>query len=381
MSIFDSLFGNNTSTTTSQTTLGNNAQGLASDLFSKVQAYANTPYVGFDASTPRTASWDPAQLAAFRNADSISANNSSIFNTLQSTVLGDAATRPTGAVSNLANQIGSSVSNLAQTLPNFDISAYMNPYVQQVLDPAIGDIERNAALERNRLAGTAAKTGSFGGSRNMLADQELQRNTANEIGRLSANERARAYTEGVNQIRQDQQAIPALLMAGQQGYKNLSDYQAAGYNNLSNLLSANTSRITPEVSNQLATGGLKQAYQQDILNKLQQDFIDQRESPLRGINALLGVLNSGSAVTGTSTSQQTAGPQPNAIGQVLGATTGILGSLGGVSGIANTASNLWNTGSGIYNSLFGSGSTSGFSPYDGGASGSGLAGVTDYFSW
>lgn len=305
MSIFGSLFGNNTSTTSQQQTLAGPATNVATDLFNRASAYAAQPWSGYSPDQ-RIAGFNPDQQFAFNTTRNVAANSGNLHNLLQSRVLGDQASGVLDSLKTPFNQA--------------DISGYMNPYVQNVLDPAIADIERRAALTRNQMNANAVKTGSFGGSRNMLGQMELERNTMNEIGRLSANERARAFNEGAQQYRADQQILPAL--------------QQRDYSNLGLLSTANTARLGPEVNAMLATGGLQQGLDQSRFDVNYGNFLENRDWGSRGLTALMQALGTGGTLNSTTRST-TQGPQPNAIGQVIGATTGLLGSLGGLSGVGS----------------------------------------------
>jgi hypothetical protein len=361
MSVFDSLFGGNTTTQTTSNQLTGAATNAATNLFERATNVANQPYEAYGGN--RVAPFNPTQQTGFNNAQGIAANSANIGGVLNSTVLDQLTggrAKSNYEMSGLADDIAGlgrqgadRTTALATTLPNTDLTGYMNPYTQAVLDPALEDLARRADLQRNQMNANAARTGSFGGSRNMLGQMELERNTMGEMGRLSANERARAYNEAVNQFRTDQRAIPAMYAAaqglqgaGMQGYTNLGAYQLQGQNALQSLLGANASRLGPEVNSLLATGGLQQALDQAGLDVNYQNFVEQRDWPLRGLSALGTSLGTGGPYSSTAT-RTTEAPRPNAIGQVIGAGTGLLGSLGGVggsalSGLGGLASSGWN---------------------------------------
>ena len=50
---------------------------------------------------------------------------------------------------------------------------FMNPFVDQVIDQNLRDIQRQGDIERQRIGGAAIKSGAFGGSRQAIAEQEL----------------------------------------------------------------------------------------------------------------------------------------------------------------------------------------------------------------
>lgn len=105
--------------------------------------------------------------------------------------------------------------DLARTIPQTDLSGYMNPYLRGVLDPQLEDIARANAIERNRLASQQAKVGAFGGSRSALQQAELERNLEKEFGRASGTAYSDAYKSALEQFRKDQTAIPAQYAAAQ----------------------------------------------------------------------------------------------------------------------------------------------------------------------
>jgi hypothetical protein len=361
LSIFDSLFGNNATTTTQQSQLSGPAANLATNLFSRAENYANTPYSQYEG--PRTAWFNEDQYNAFDRTRNLANNSQNLMGSLQGQVMGDMGQRQDGLMrtlsGNAAGAAGASAglmgTPLAQTFNNVDLSGYMNPYVEAVLDPALADLTKQGDLRRNQISANAVRTGSFGGSRNALAAAENDRNTMQEVGRLSANERARAFTEGTEQFRKDQTALPGLFNAiaqtnlgGQQAITNDGAYQQQGYQNLNNLLSANQQQYASQVNPLLATGGLQQALLQGHYDTYAQDFRDRRDWDARGLSALQSALGVGAGATGMTTTGSTEAPRPNAIGQVLGASTGLIGSLGGLAGAANTVGNLWNTASGWF---------------------------------
>lgn len=390
MSIFDSLFGNNATTTETQASLSGPASGVATNLFNAATNYANQPYSAY--SGPRVAGFTPSQDWAVANTKNIASAGGGLFNMLNAATNAALDGRPTNDVNlraldsiRLSEQGGRATSELARTLPNADLSGYMNPYTQAVLDPALADIARRSATQATDLRSNAVRTGSFGGSRNALAQQELERNTMGEMGRLSANERAKAFTEAADQYRKDQAAIPALYAAAQalnrggiEQAGQAAGYEAQGLGLIQNLLGQNAARLGSEVNPLLATGGLEQALNQANIDASYGDFREQRDWGARGIDALRNALGVGGPATGATSNTTQTSPTGNPIGQVIGATTGLLGTLGGVPGVANLANTAGSAISNGWGWLTGSGN-SGYSAEIGGG-GSGLAGITD-FKW
>ena len=299
MSFFGDLFGTGSSSrTTTQTGSANVPEDVLKSrqqLMGMAQAFAAEPYPAYvDAqgrAIPRVAGFTPDQQTAFGTTRNIAQQSGAL-----------AALTP-----ELAQQGIAATRGLAQTLPNVDLSGYMSPYTESVLEPALRDIQERAAQERLRLGQQSARTGSFGGSRQAIAESELERGTPRTMGDLSATQRAAAYNNALAQFRADQQRIPEMY-AAMQGQLGTALGQIGG-------------RIGREVSPLLQTGELQRAYDQAGLDVLRREFEEQRDFPLRGIEVLRGALGINPSGLGVSTTQRTTQPGPNLFGQTVGLLT------------------------------------------------------------
>jgi hypothetical protein len=204
----------------------------------------------------------------------------------------------------LTTQGISATTGLATTLPETDLSGYMSPYTQAVLDPAIRDIEERAAKERLRLGQQSARTGSFGGSRQAIAESELERGTQRNMGDISAKERAAAYNQALDQFRKDQEKIPALYASAQ--------------GQLGTGLSQTQNALGSMVNPLLSTGGLQQAREQAELDVMRQQFEEERDYPLRGISALRSTLGLPSATLGLGQQQTETAPGRDLLSALAG---------------------------------------------------------------
>ena len=107
------------------------------------------------------------------------------------------------------------ISTLEGTTGAYDptsYKSYYDPYVEQVIDTTMADIQRQSDIERNKLSAQAVQSGAFGGSRQGIAEQELARNTADQMARTGAQLRSAAYT-GAQQ--QAQSAFENQMKRGQ----------------------------------------------------------------------------------------------------------------------------------------------------------------------
>lgn len=272
--------GPQTTSSTSTPTMPTGVQQTIDELLARTRGFAAEPFQPYvDASgkpIPRVAEFTTDQQKAFENARKLSEQAGGL----------------SSLVPGLTNEALTAIKGMATTLPNTDLSGYMSPYTQAVLDPMIRDINENAARQRLALGQQSARTGSFGGSRQAIAESELGRNTQRNIADTSAQQRAAAYTSALDQFRKDQQAIPTLWNAaqGQVGTALKQTQDAFG------------SQVNPLLS----TGGLQQAKDQANLDVLRQQYEEERDFPLRGIAALrqtlgLPATNLGIGTASTST--------------------------------------------------------------------------------
>ena len=105
------------------------------------------------------------------------------------------------------------------------ISAYMNPYTQDVIDRTSADIANQTAIQQSANSANAAMSGAFGGSRQGLVEATTNSEAQKNMGDISANLRNAGWTNAANMSAQDIQnqmrakeaSASGLLGASQQG--------------------------------------------------------------------------------------------------------------------------------------------------------------------
>lgn len=162
----------------------------------------------------------------------------------------------TGQIGGIASQVNPAYSSLdaAQIaalggMGQYDprsVSAFMNPYQQDVISAANQEINRQRDLAAQQQNAQAVASGAFGGSRQAIQRAELERNTATQRNQMMANLLSQGYTQAQNQAQtafeQAQQrnlgASQAFgQLAGQRGalagqQANILGQQASLYGNL-----------------------------------------------------------------------------------------------------------------------------------------------------
>ena len=216
----------------------------------------------------------------------------------------------------------------AQTVAGADFgpgagTAFMDPYQRNVTQEALKEIDRQAAMAQNKLAGEAVRAGAFGGSRFGVAQSELARNAQDLRSRrifedLSRNfQQAQAASRAANQ-----QRIQAGQVFGQLG---TATGRLGGA--MAGLGSQVQQQQAADVGQLMGIGSLQQ---QQLQRELSADFANQlraQQAPFETLSAGANILQ---ALTPTTTSTQTIAPlaQTNPYAQAAGILTGGAGLAG-----------------------------------------------------
>jgi len=81
---------------------------------------------------------------------------------------------------------------------------YMNPYLQQSLDPQLAEIRRQADITRLGDAGRLTKAGAYGGSRQAVMESEGNRNLASQLALTTGQGYNTAYDKAATQFNTEQ---------------------------------------------------------------------------------------------------------------------------------------------------------------------------------
>lgn len=96
-----------------------------------------------------------------------------------------------------------------------NVSQYMNPYMQSVVDIQQREAQRQGDIAGTQRAGQAVRSGAFGGSRAGLMEAEAARNLATQKGDIQAQGQNAAFQNAQQQFNQQQQANMQAQMANQ----------------------------------------------------------------------------------------------------------------------------------------------------------------------
>ncbi len=107
-----------------------------------------------------------------------------------------------------------------------NVGLYMNPFEDQVVQQAMADIDRGSQLQRQQLGAQAAATGAFGGSRQAVAEQEMNRNLAEQKARTASQLRLAGYGQASQQAQQSFEEAQRRRQQAAQLYGNIGQQAA-----------------------------------------------------------------------------------------------------------------------------------------------------------
>ena len=133
-----------------------------------------------------------------------------------------------GGIGREVNQAQGTVRGSIQAYDPASAAAYMNPYQQAVAD----EINRAYDIQQNQMAAQAASQGAFGGSRGLIAQQEIDRNRASALAQAQAQNFIQAQdaarSDFANQQARQLQAGQVGGQLGLAGQRAIQDAAVAG---------------------------------------------------------------------------------------------------------------------------------------------------------
>ena len=255
-----------------------NDQGGQYGINPSAQAAANAAVAGFQ----------PLQNQAYQGASNLSQS-------MAPGITGGAALGSLYAGQNLANQ---------STDPNA-VGAYMNPYIQNALNPSLQLLNQQYGIAGQNQQAQATRSGAFGGTRSSLENSLNQQNQMLAQNQLVGN----AYNQAYGNAQQQMNAVANL---GLQGYGQAGSLAGQQLNQQQGILG---------LQNQF--GGQQQQQQQNIINAGMANYQQAQQYPMQQLGQLKGLLT-GIPITDVTTTQQQA--QPSSVTQLAGlGTAGVAG--------------------------------------------------------
>jgi hypothetical protein len=178
--------GSSAGQTTTTQQVDPQTQAMQQDLYRRSQQIAQQPFIPYTG--PMVAGFSPDQLRQFQATRGL-------FET-------GMGYDPTKALQGLAQE-QRPMTGQAASLLGQDIGAYQSPYQQQVIDLAMGDIQRQADIARGSAQDRAIRAGAFGGSRSAIIESESQRPYAEAMQRTAVEGRQRGFEQAQQAAERD----------------------------------------------------------------------------------------------------------------------------------------------------------------------------------
>ena len=203
--------------------------------------------------------------------------------------------------------------NLQNTLTNpYSMSQYMNPYIQNTLNPSLQLLGQQTGIQGAAEQGAATSKGAFGGSR-----EALMNNLNQQSGNIAAQQMiGNAYNNAYTNAQQQANNVANLGLQG-------AGQAISGANTLGNLGTSQLAAQQGILGLQNTYGGQQQQQAQNVINQAMQNYSTAQQYPMTQLNQLKNLI-SGVPVTDTTTTVQQAAPSATSTLAGLG-TAGIAG--------------------------------------------------------
>jgi hypothetical protein len=285
-----------TTTTVQQASLPAFQEAQFKELFGASKGVAQQPFLPYTG--PMVAGFSPDQLRQFQATRGL-------FET-------GMGYDPTKALQGLAQE-QRPMTGQAASLLGQDIGAYQSPYQQQVIDLAMGDIQRQADIARGSAQDRAIRAGAFGGSRSAIIESESQRPYAEAMQRTAVEGRQRGFEQA--------QAAAERDVARQQQMQMFApDLELRARQQQAGLLGGLQGQQLQQLGLLGGAGAQQQALQQRAIDAQRGEF----QRALGYGPQQVGLLQAGMGTPLVTTS--TTGKQSTGLGDILGGAAGLLGS-------------------------------------------------------
>jgi hypothetical protein len=265
-------------TSTSTTTIPEYAQPYAERMLGKAEALTDTPYqtYGGERIAESTAEQQAARagVAGLNRPEQFGAGT-------ELSALGGLSALGYGGQAAMAGQnyMGMATSPAAQ-------QAFMSPYMQNVVDVQKQEAIRDA--QKGQLAANlgAARQGTYGGARQLLAGTERERNLGSQLAQIQAAGSQKAF-EAAQQAQQFGSQLG--LQGAQAGIQGTQAATQAGAT-LGQLGIGQQQQDLARLQAQEQAGGLNRAEQQAKLDLQYQDFLTQQRYPYSQLGFMSDIL-------------------------------------------------------------------------------------------
>lgn len=174
---------------------------------------------------------------------------------------------------------------------------YMSPFMQNVVDIQKREAVRDAQIGQLGNNLSAARTGTYGGARQLLAQMERERNLGQQLGDIQARGSQSAFENAQQQFERDRGAFMDAQKMTEQSRQFGSTLGLQGLGQtleasqiLGNLGQTQQGADLQRMQFQNAMGAEQQNQQQRILDQNYADFLRQRDYPMEQLGYFSSIL-------------------------------------------------------------------------------------------
>ena len=235
-------------------------------------------------------------------------------------LLGDATSRIQTGAQYTPEQIQ------AQSFADADLSAYRNPFQEQVIDAQLADIERQRGQTAERIDADASKAAAFGGSRQAIQQAESDRNFADIAAETGANLKPQGFQQAAAMYQQDAARQMQADLANQQAGMSGAELRMRGAGLLGDMAGRMSDADMREAAMRGSLGELDRAQEQAELDAQYQSYLMAYDDPYRRAQIQLGLLGNTPMLQNNRATQTTSG---GGLGSLLGGVGQVVGMFRG----------------------------------------------------
>jgi hypothetical protein len=248
-----------------------------------------------------------------------------------------------------ASQIGQKAAGMAydpreQTFGTVQAQQYMNPYLQNALDPQIAEARRQSQISGLQDNARLTQAGAYGGSRQAIMDSERQRNLGTNLANITGQGYNTAYTNAQSQFNADRTSNNQDRQFGAQYGLSALNTQMDAAKTQGAMAQGQQSAGIANLNAMMGAGAVQRGITAEGIAADKAQFDEEKNDPFKKNAYMQSVLQGLPLNTSTSTSTGNSGSSQGSIG-----AWGSIADMGQPAktgwetaiGAGTTAANLW----------------------------------------
>lgn len=219
----------------------------------------------------------------------------------------------------------------AGQIASTDLSPYMNPYTQNVLQTSLDTLNQQRMTGLNQASDAAIRARAFGGSRQAIQEAVVNAAAQQQAGQLAANLMSQNYAQAQAAAQGDIQRRMAAQQLNQAAGLQGAQLGLSGAQTLGGLAGAGQQAFLTGAAGSLAAQSAIQQQQQAELDAARQAYQEQQQFPLQQLQIPLQALG----ITPYGQTNTQTGPGPSGSGLLTG-----LGAVSSAASILGTLASL-----------------------------------------